>query len=192
MKIHVPRSDREYFWEPPPEGAANFWSFKSKPRCKIGDELLFMFDGRPVARARVSGIEPPGIPWREGESFNQWKVFWHQKSFQALEVPIGRGLSVIQEPAVKEPVKPQRVITASEVREFVYCPRAWKMKRRGVAPPPEAKEVKQQKVEKGDRHHLEHGEAVVQARRQQEKGRHLRAVGWALTIMGTLWCILSW
>jgi len=189
MKIHVPRSEREYFWDQA-EGAVKFWSFKSKPRCRIGDELLFMFDGRLVARARVSGIEAPGLPWREGEK--EWKVFWHHKSFQALEVPIGRGLSVIQKPEVNKPAKPPRAITASELREFVYCPRGWKLKRGGVAPPPAAKKVTQQKAKEGDRFHLEHGKEVVQARRQQEKGRHLRVAGWALTIMGTLWCILSW
>ena len=190
MKIHVPRADREYFWEPPAEGAVNFWSFNSKPRCRIGDELLFMFDGRAVARARVSGIERPGLPWRKGEK--EWRVFWHQKSFEALETPIGRGLSVIQEPQAKKAEKPPRVITASELREFVYCPRAWKMKRRGVAPPPEVKEVKQQKVKKGDRHHLEHGQAVVRVRRQSENGRYLRVVGWVLTALGVFWWVFSY
>ena len=189
MKIHVPRSDREYFWDPPPEGAVSYWSFKSRPRCKIGDELLFMCDGRPVARARVSGIEPPGLPWREGDK--EWRVFWHQQSFQALELPIGRGLTLIQGPEEKKPERPRRVIMASELREFVFCHRGWKMKRGGAAPPPAAKKVKQQKVEKGDRYHLEHGQAVVRARRQPETSGYWRAAGWALTMIGAFWWVFS-
>ena len=190
MKIHVPPSAREHFWEELPEVTVNLWAFKSKPRCKIGDELIFMFDGRPVATARVSGIEPPRLPWREGGK--EWRVFWHQKSFQALELPVGRGLTLIQGPEPEpEPGKPSRVINASEVREFVYCPRSWKLKRGGAAPPPAAKTIKQQKVEKGDRYNLEHGKAVVQTR-QPEMSGCWRAAGWALTMMGAFWWVFSY
>jgi CRISPR/Cas system-associated exonuclease Cas4 (RecB family) len=81
---------------------------------------------------------------------------------------------------------------ASELREFVFCPRSWKLKRGGVAPPPAAKKVKQQKVEKGDRFHLDHGQAVVQARQQPESGAYWRVAGWAFTILGVFWGVFSY
>lgn len=189
MKIHVPLSDQKHFWDVLGD-RLSYWTFKSKPRCKIGSELVFMFNNRPVATARVSGIEPPGVPWQDGD--DEWKVYWFQKTFHALETPIGRGMSIIQEQEVKKIARPPKVINASEVREFVYCPRAWKMKRGGVAPPPEAKKIKNEKAQKGDRFHLEHGKAVVRARQQQSKpGGYLKAVGWGLTMMGVFWWVFS-
>lgn len=68
-----------------------FWAFRSKPRCRIGEELLFLFDDRPVARAVVTAIDPPGISQCEGTGkfFNHWKVFWKNDSFEELEAPEG-------------------------------------------------------------------------------------------------------
>ena len=191
MKIHV--SDRELFWDDLGDWL-NFWTFKFRPRCKIGDELLFMVDSRPLARARVSGVEPPGIPWQEGDAelFNQWKVYWYQRTFQALEPPDGPRLSIVQGPEIKKPARPPRVIKTSELREFVYCPREWKLKRGGTAPPPVAKQIKEEKVQRGDRFHLEHGKAVVKARQQPEKRRPLEKMGWALMVLGVLWWVFSY
>lgn len=91
MKINVPPHARAHFWEEPPPGAMEFWAFRFRPRCQIGEELIFLFDGRPVARAVVAGIEPPRISQCEGTGkfYNHWKVFWTQESFEALELPEG-------------------------------------------------------------------------------------------------------
>jgi len=98
MKINVPLFARAHFWEAPPEDSMEFWAFRHKPRCQIGEELLFLFDGRPVAKAVVAGIEPPGISCCDGSRkfFSHWKVFWTPESFEALVAPEGplfEGLS---------------------------------------------------------------------------------------------------
>jgi len=91
MKINVPPFARAHFWEEPPEGSMEFWAFRSRPACKIGEQLIFLFDARPVAKAVVAAIEPPGISCCDGSGnfFNHWKVFWKQESFEELEAPKG-------------------------------------------------------------------------------------------------------
>lgn len=86
MNINVPESARDHFWNEPPEGSWEFWSFRFKPPCKVGDELIFRFDKRPVAKAVVAKIEPPGQTACEGTGRfrNGWKVFWTPESFEIL------------------------------------------------------------------------------------------------------------
>lgn len=86
MNINVPHCSRDHFWEEPPDGHMEFWAFRFPPPCKVGDELIFRFDKKPVARARVHLIQVPGeaICQSTGRFKNRWKVFWTQESFEDL------------------------------------------------------------------------------------------------------------
>lgn len=86
MNVNVPPQARDHFWEEPPAGSMEFWSFRFRPPCAVGDELLFRFDGIPVARARVHRIEAPGQSACEGTGrfARGWKVFWTPESFEDL------------------------------------------------------------------------------------------------------------
>lgn len=74
--INIPESAWEHFWDEPPEGHREFWSFRFKPKCGPGDKLVFHYRGQPVARATVDEVERPG-QFRSG-----WKVFWTPESFE--------------------------------------------------------------------------------------------------------------
>jgi hypothetical protein len=86
MNINVPESAQGHFWEEPPEGSEEFWAFRFRPPCQVGDELIFRFDGQPIARAKVSRIEVPGQSECTGSGLfrNRWKVFWRPESFEDL------------------------------------------------------------------------------------------------------------
>lgn len=86
MNINVPASARSHFWEDPPLGSREFWSFRFKPPCAVGDNLTFRFDGTAVASAVVSEIQPPGQSECEatGKFRSGWKVFWTPESFLDL------------------------------------------------------------------------------------------------------------
>ncbi len=86
MNINVPPQARDHFWEEPQPGAMEFWAFRFRPPCKVGDQLIFRFDGVPVARATVHAIEPPGRDEcaRTGRWRNSWKVYWLPESFEDL------------------------------------------------------------------------------------------------------------
>ncbi|MHC4617257.1 MAG: hypothetical protein ACYTEQ_05840 [Planctomycetota bacterium] len=86
MRINVPPSAREHFWEEPPVGHAEFWAFRFKPKCEPGDKLEFYFDGKKVAEARVCNIEPPGQSQCAGTGRfrNRWKVYWLPETFVDL------------------------------------------------------------------------------------------------------------
>ena len=66
-------------------------------------------------------------------------------------------------------------ITVAELRECVYCPRAWAYSSRNVRPhlPPEQVAVVEQRQEAGWQYHRQHGEAVCLASLQRR-----RAVSW--------------
>ena len=60
-------------------------------------------------------------------------------------------------------------IRAAEVREFVYCPRAWIYRRRNTKPRLSQAEIDavEERLENGRQFHREHGEAVCLAARQR-------------------------
>lgn len=60
MNINVPRWAEAEFWDEPPEGSWEFWSFRFPPPCKVGDPLVFKMRGVVVARAVCAAIERPG------------------------------------------------------------------------------------------------------------------------------------
>jgi hypothetical protein len=86
MNINVPAWARDHFWEEPPAGSCEFWGFRFPPPCKVGDELVFKFDGVPVARAVVYQIVPPGMTRCEqtGRFNTTHNVFWLPESFVDL------------------------------------------------------------------------------------------------------------
>jgi hypothetical protein len=89
MNINVPISACDHFWQEPPPGHREFWSLRFKPRCQIGDPIRFFVDGKLVAEAVVSEIEPPGRSQCEstGRFARGWKVFWEPQSFVDLRKP---------------------------------------------------------------------------------------------------------
>jgi len=84
LNVNVPESARDHFFEEPPEGSFEFWSFRFRPPCQVGDTLYFRFDGKVVATATVLSIEKPGKSVCEatGRFGRGWKVFWDPKSFR--------------------------------------------------------------------------------------------------------------
>lgn len=83
MNINVPQWAREHFWQEPPADHWEFWAFRFPPPCKVGDPLLFRFDGQVVARAVVAKIESPGQSEcaSTGRFRGGWKVYWTPESF---------------------------------------------------------------------------------------------------------------
>ena len=86
MNINVPHFAIDHFWEEPPEGSWEFWSFRFPPPCKVGDPLNFRFCGTIIAKAVVAKIEKPGQSKCDGTGrFERgWKVFWTPESFVDL------------------------------------------------------------------------------------------------------------
>jgi CRISPR/Cas system-associated exonuclease Cas4 (RecB family) len=77
-----------------------------------------------------------------------------------------------------------RYIRASEVAEYVYCARAWRLRVDGREPA-----SGQARREAGEAWHLAHGQTVVRARRM----RLLSGVAFALTlVIGLLILLLRW
>jgi len=97
MKINVPPQSRDHFWEEPSiPDYCEFWSFRWRPPCREGDDLIFLFDGIPVARAVCCYIERPGQSRceRTGKYGGGWKVFWLPETFVDLRnssIPIEEG-----------------------------------------------------------------------------------------------------
>lgn len=86
MNVNVLPEARDHFWQEPEEGSTEFWAFRFKPPCEVGDELIFRFDKKPVARAIVDRIEKPGESACDttGMFRNKWKVYWLPDSFEDL------------------------------------------------------------------------------------------------------------
>lgn len=84
MNINVPAWARDHFWEEPPPGHHEFWSFRFPPPCQAGDPLNFKFDGVTVATAIVSFVEQPGQSKCAGSGRfeNGYKVYWTPASFK--------------------------------------------------------------------------------------------------------------
>lgn len=86
MNINVPEQARDHFWQEPPQGNWEFWGFRFRPPCKVGDELIFRFDKQPVAKAICAKIEKPGESECEqtGKFRSSWKVYWKPETFVDL------------------------------------------------------------------------------------------------------------
>lgn len=86
MNINVPVQAIEHFWEEPPEGSWEFWSFRFPPPCKVGDILTFRYAGTRIATATCARIEKPGQSKCDGTGrFERgFKVFWTPESFVDL------------------------------------------------------------------------------------------------------------
>jgi hypothetical protein len=86
MNINVPYHALDHFWEEPPAGSMEFWSFQFRPPCQVGDKIIFRNNGQSIAEALVAFIEPPGRSACEttGRFRRGWKVFWHPDSFKDL------------------------------------------------------------------------------------------------------------
>lgn len=99
MNINVPIWAREHFWEEPPPGCCEFWAFRWCPPCREGEELVFRFDGVPVARAICGYIEQPGASacLQTGRFKSGWKVFWRPETFVDLRVPMPEALQMRNE-----------------------------------------------------------------------------------------------
>lgn len=89
MNINVPTFAQDHFWEEPPEGSWEFWSFRFPPPCKVGDVLNFRMSGQIVARAVCAKIEKPGESSCASTArfFSGYKVFWTPDSFEDLRLP---------------------------------------------------------------------------------------------------------
>lgn len=90
MNINVKPEHRDHFWDEPPDGFVEFWSFgRWKPPCKAGDPLIFRFDGAMVARAVCHVVEPPGQSKcaHSGRHANGWKVYWLPETFIDMRSP---------------------------------------------------------------------------------------------------------
>lgn len=83
MNINVPDFAIGHFWDEPPEGSWEFWSFRFPPPCKVGDPLVFKHHGTIIAKAVCAAIEKPGESACEGTGrFKQgYKVFWSPEDF---------------------------------------------------------------------------------------------------------------
>lgn len=83
MNVNIPSPARDHFWEEPPPGHQEFWSFRFRPPCEVGETLYFRFDKRVVATATVDRIEAPGKSScaTTGRFSTGWKVFWEPETF---------------------------------------------------------------------------------------------------------------
>ena len=88
MKITVPESEFDHFWVEPPPGHEEFWAFRWPVRAKVGDEINFMMNKKPVAKAVIWRIEKPGESECEqtGRFKSMWKVYWKPESFKKVDV----------------------------------------------------------------------------------------------------------
>ena len=83
FQIEIPRESRERFWARPDDGKLEFWAFSERPRCFVNERVVFTFDRRPVAEARVYKIEEPGASKCDasGKYERYHKVFWDPRGF---------------------------------------------------------------------------------------------------------------
>jgi hypothetical protein len=51
-----------------------FYEVEVPPECKLGDELVFRINERPIARAVISRIE----------KFEGYRVFWQTNTFEPI------------------------------------------------------------------------------------------------------------
>lgn len=81
MNINVGPDARGRFWdEPRADAVSEYWEFSFVPPCKVGDWLIFRFDGIAVARAVVNRIELD----KTGTFGDKWRVHWAPAAFEDL------------------------------------------------------------------------------------------------------------
>lgn len=78
----------------------------------------------------------------------------------------------------------RHVITASEIGEFVYCPKAWQLKREGA-------EADSPALAEGTAFHTQHGANVAQSARLQRTARMLLLLALALLVGMTLFWLVT-
>jgi hypothetical protein len=89
MNINIPPDSREWLFAPRDRFQACLWSLgRFRPKCEVGNWLLFRFDGKIVARAKVYLILRPGehncVAHHGLRELKGWKVVWKQTTFQDL------------------------------------------------------------------------------------------------------------
>jgi hypothetical protein len=86
LRINVPKSAQRHFWDEPPPNTTEFWAFRSRPDCKVGELIGFYFGEKKVAEAKVAIVEAAGFSQCEhsGRFKNHWKVFWLLETFKDL------------------------------------------------------------------------------------------------------------
>jgi L-amino acid N-acyltransferase YncA len=82
--IEVPKSARDHFWSPVPEGQWEFWAFRTRPRVLKGEKIIFTFDKKPVAETVCDHVEKPGESKCEltGKYERHWKIVWLPSDFK--------------------------------------------------------------------------------------------------------------
>ena len=90
FQIEIPSEFRDKFWDHP-EDKLRFWAFKNRPHCFLEEKLLFTFDRRPVAEAKVLKMEDPGKSKCDatGQYEDYWKVFWSPSTFKRYKQKTG-------------------------------------------------------------------------------------------------------
>lgn len=84
LRINVPESQIEHFWEEPQQGDQEFWAFRFPVRARVGDPIYFYINKKLVASAVVARVEKPGESGclDTGNFKNRWKVVWNNSSFK--------------------------------------------------------------------------------------------------------------
>jgi hypothetical protein len=86
LTVEVSKRLRKHFWDKG-DGEKNhwgaFWAFRKKPAVKEDDQVVFTFDGKPVALVFVDEIEAPrkSACEKTGKFKGSWKVCWNISSF---------------------------------------------------------------------------------------------------------------
>lgn len=83
MRINIPDSSLEHFWEDKEEGDQEFWAFRFPVKAKVGDPIYFYNNKTLIATAVVARVEKPGQSscLSTGAFKNRWKVIWFKSSF---------------------------------------------------------------------------------------------------------------
>jgi hypothetical protein len=88
MNVNIPPDSQAWLFAAHPRDEGALWSFRYQPPVEVGGELVFRFDGEPVARARVHLILEPGDhdgPCHNGMRYlSGWKVVWQWADFEDL------------------------------------------------------------------------------------------------------------
>jgi hypothetical protein len=88
MNINIPPDSQAWLFGDHGDADGAKWSFRYPPACEVGDTIVFRFDGKAVARAKVYAILPPGTldgPAHHGKRYlSGHKVVWFWSSFEDM------------------------------------------------------------------------------------------------------------